>query len=79
MKHLGRITRASASELIAEAGLTCREAQSFSLRHLAWVLEQNVTLNLTSVTDPEDAVRLHSVDSLMVLPEIGDAPAGHDG
>ena len=53
--------RSLLSELIAEAGLQVpEEAQSLALRHLDWVLEQNLTLNLTSVTDPVDAVRLHT-------------------
>ncbi len=77
MKHLGASHARLLSGLIAEAGLEVTEqAQSLALRHLDWVLEKNLTLNLTSVTNPADAVRLHTVDSLMALPEIGDAPGG---
>ena len=66
-----------AETLIAEAGLeVTEEAQSLALRHLDWVLEQNLTLNLTSVKDPAEAIRLHTVDSLMVLGEIDDGPEG---
>ncbi len=77
MKHLGQDALGLLSELIAAAGLQVPEqAQSLALLHLDWVLEQNLTLNLTSVTDPADAIRLHIVDSLMVLPEIDDSPDG---
>jgi len=65
------------NELIVAAGLQVpAEVQELILQHLDWVLEQNLTLNLTSVTDPVDAIRLHSVDSLMVLPEVNDSPDG---
>ena len=77
MKHLRSGLCGLLSDLIAEAGLeVSEEAQSLALRHLDWVLEQNLTLNLTSVTDPSDAVRLHTLDSLMALTEIVDAPEG---
>jgi 16S rRNA (guanine527-N7)-methyltransferase len=45
-------------------------------RHIELVLEANHRVNLTRVTDPRDAVRLHTADSLTVLPELGSAPEG---
>lgn len=46
------------------------------LRHVDWVLEQNKTLNLTAIKDPAEAVRLHALDSLTILPELSDSPDG---
>ena len=47
-----------------------------AVRHLEWVLTQNRTLNLTSITDPIDALRLHLVDSLTALPALNEAKGG---
>jgi len=44
--------------------------------HLRFVLEKNREINLTSITDHENALILHVVDSLLVLPELEAAPAG---
>lgn len=44
--------------------------------HLLWLLETNQRINLTAVTGVEDGLRLHVVDSLAVLPELLQAPAG---
>jgi len=46
------------------------------LSHLAWVLEQNKTLNLTAITEPLAALRLHVIDSLCALKEVDASPAG---
>ena len=45
-------------------------------KHLQMVLEANRQFNLTAITDVADAIVLHVVDSLMVLPEISGAPEG---
>lgn len=44
-------------------------------RHLALVEEANRSFNLTRI-EPENAVSLHVVDSLLVLPHLAAAPAG---
>lgn len=44
--------------------------------YVDWLLEANTRLNLTAVTDPQEAWRLHILDSLVALPEVDDAPAG---
>lgn len=44
-------------------------------RHLDMVDEANRAFNLTRV-DPESAVALHIVDSLLALPQLDDAPPG---
>jgi len=46
------------------------------IAYLEAVLRANDTVNLTRITDPTQAVRLHLVDSLCALPEIVSAPAG---
>lgn len=46
------------------------------LRHLDWLLETTQHVNLTAVTDPTEAVRLHLLDSLAAVPEVEAAPAG---
>jgi 16S rRNA (guanine527-N7)-methyltransferase len=44
--------------------------------YLESLLDANERLNLTRVTDPRAAVRLHLVDSLIALPELHEAPTG---
>jgi 16S rRNA (guanine527-N7)-methyltransferase len=44
--------------------------------HIELVLEANRRVNLTRVTDPEAAIRLHTADSLSVLEDVRLAPAG---
>jgi len=44
--------------------------------HLRFVLEKNQVINLTSITDYQRALVLHVLDSLLVLPEVEDAPDG---
>ena len=77
MKHLDDRHARYLSQLVELAELTVPSgAQRTLLEHLDWVLEQNRFLNLTSITDPFSAVRLHVLDSLMVLPEVVSAPRG---
>jgi len=54
----------------AQSAITAEQAALLSA-HLQAVLEQNQNLNLTSITNPEEAVRLHIEDSLTGLPELG--------
>jgi 16S rRNA (guanine527-N7)-methyltransferase len=59
------------------SGIDVSPAQlELSARHIELVLEANHRVNLTRVTNPCDAVRLHTADSLTVLPELGSAPEG---
>jgi 16S rRNA (guanine527-N7)-methyltransferase len=44
--------------------------ERFADRLLAW----NRKVNLTSITDPAELAEKHLVDSLAILPEVGDAP-----
>ena len=46
------------------------------VRHLEWLLAENAKVNLTAITDPRAAVRLHTVDSLVPLEELRTAPEG---
>ncbi len=45
------------------------------LRYMDLVLDRNQYINLTAITDPEDFIRLHYIDSLgaLFLPEFGGA------
>jgi 16S rRNA (guanine527-N7)-methyltransferase len=45
-------------------------------RHIRLVLDANKRVNLTRVTDPLQAVRLHTADSLAVLEDLARANAG---
>lgn len=58
-------------ELVEQASsigvdLTDRECDLL-LGHLALMLEKNKVMNLTGIKDPEEAVNLHVVDSLLML------------
>ncbi len=44
------------------------------LQHLDYMLGLNEKVNLTSITDPHDALILHVLDSLLLLPWLNDAP-----
>lgn len=44
--------------------------------YLLRVLGANTALNLTRIADPRNAVRLHLLDSLAVMPEVEAAPPG---
>ncbi len=77
MKHLDEQHERYLDRLIDCASLVVPEAlRPTLLRHLDWTLEQNQTMNLTSITEPQAAVRLHVIDSLEALPELNDAPEG---
>lgn len=52
------------------------EALDLMIEHLCWMLETNQLLNLTAVDDPETALRLHVLDSLIAAPELLAAPQG---
>lgn len=61
----------------AELGLEISEsAVRTLLEYLELVLAANATLNLTRITDPEEAIRLHLLDSIAAQPEVDAAPPG---
>ena len=58
-------------EYLNEYGLHLKTEQMFCLlEHLDLVAEKNKVLNLTRITDAEDAIVRHIVDSLLLLPSI---------
>ena len=44
--------------------------------HLDYVLDANKSVRLTAIRDKDEGERLHIIDSLLVLPEVLDAPEG---
>ena len=46
------------------------------LDHLNLVIEKNKVVNLTRIVDPSEAVALHILDSLLLLPFLNSAPDG---
>lgn len=60
------------NELLAtqlhSAGITVSDTQLDQMaRFYEMLIERNKVMNLTTITDPEEAARLHFVDSLMIL------------
>lgn len=79
--HVKHLNVEQSSELLAQwceaIGVNLTQDQStLLLKHLDWLLAANLTLNLTSVSDPTDALRLHVLDSLTAVPEVKTAPHG---
>lgn len=46
------------------------------IRHIDLLLEANTKVNLTAIRDREQAIRLHALDSIAVIPYIREMPAG---
>jgi len=46
------------------------------IRHVDLLLEANTRVNLTAIRDRQQAIRLHALDSVAVIPYIRDAPSG---
>ncbi len=46
------------------------------LQYLKEILEVNISINLTRITDPQDAEILHIEDSLSIIQEMNEAPEG---
>lgn len=77
MKHLSQDHAELARRLLLEANLDPVALPLHRLlEYLDRVIEFNSRLNLTRIISPEDAVRLHIVDSLLALPEVQAAPSG---
>ena len=68
---------AYAEQLLGELGIPIeRHLLDRMLAHLRWMLEANATVNLTAISEPQEAVRLHVVDSLAALGEVSAAVPG---
>ena len=53
---------------LSSYGICCSSRQaSLLIHHLHLVIEKNKVMNLTRITEPEDAITLHVVDSLLPL------------
>lgn len=77
MKHLPDSAHSNADSMLEPLGLMVEPtALAKMLRHLDFILEANQSINLTAITQPDDALRLHVIDSLTVLPEVESAPDG---
>lgn len=64
-------------ELASAAGVAIGDAEADLLSaHLNFVLEGNSRARLTAIRNYEDGLRLHVLDSLMVLPYVVKAPGG---
>lgn len=78
VKHgssIGYLSELEAS--VAQAGLSVdRASLELLLEYLDCILEANERVNLTSVREAEEAVRVHILDSLSVLPEVEHSPDG---
>jgi len=69
--------RAQLADYLALMGVSPNADQLIQLtHHVELVLAANQRVNLTSVTDPSQAARLHTADSLAVLEDVATAPAG---
>lgn len=65
------------TEEVQPYGIRLTDKQKDKLvRHLLMVIEKNRDFNLTSITNEDDAVALHIVDSLLMAPQVAEAPAG---
>lgn len=65
------------TELCEQYGINVSsDALTGCLEHLDRMLCANEMVNLTSITEPHDALILHVFDSLMLLPLLDDAPHG---
>jgi 16S rRNA (guanine527-N7)-methyltransferase len=67
--------KAALEAAVARFGLEpLKETQTAKLvKHYAWVCQWNRHINLTRITEPEDAARLHYAESLFGARFIGDA------
>jgi 16S rRNA (guanine527-N7)-methyltransferase len=77
VKHLGDEHSSYLADLLADMGVDCPvEQQRVMLLHLDWVLDWTGRINLTAITDPYEAIRLHIADSLTALEVLRSSPGG---
>lgn len=75
VKHDGDLQRLRS--WLSEIGVFVDErALAKCLYHLEWVLRTNERVNLTSISDWEDGLRLHILDSLLALPAVKSSMPG---
>jgi 16S rRNA (guanine527-N7)-methyltransferase len=77
MFHVKQQWATQLRQLAHGAGLEVDERSSLlCAEYLDLLLEANKRVNLTRITEPQEALRLHMLDSLLALPELGLAPEG---
>lgn len=77
MKHLSDTCASTVRQRLETLAIeVAPEALAIMLRHLDFVIETNKSINLTAITAPDEALRLHLIDSLTALPEVVAAPPG---
>ena len=73
----GRVDEKALQAIMTEMGIVTTETRAWELLfHLDAVLEANQCINLTSITDREEAIRLHILDSLTCVDAVRAGPAG---
>ena len=77
MKHSAQEVAHDLHARAAEAGVDLgAEQEELLVRGLLAFLDANERVNLTSIREPLEAVRLHVVDSLTAIKELREAPQG---
>jgi len=77
VKHMAPEHDSLFGTLCDEAGISLDDlTRTRLLEYLDRVIEANQSLNLTRITTPVDAVRLHLVDSLLAVQEVETSPQG---
>ena len=77
MKHLVDTSHTSVNQHLEAMNIrVAPDSLATMLKHLDFVIETNQSINLTAITDPEEALRLHLIDSLTAMPEVIAAPPG---
>jgi 16S rRNA (guanine527-N7)-methyltransferase len=71
VKHLNDDSAAKLRALCSEAGIELDDsALGLMVAYLDAIIEKNRSVNLTRISEPREALRLHLVDSLLALPEV---------
>lgn len=61
---------------ILESKVPNPAVRALLLRHIDWLLETNSAIKLTAITEYDQAVRLHLIDSLLIAEEVEKSPKG---
>jgi 16S rRNA (guanine527-N7)-methyltransferase len=71
VKHLGQEHRDYFAGLLEKCDIALSDGQvELMLQHLDFVLDWNQRINLTSINEPYEAVRLHLIDSLLARADV---------
>ena len=63
MKHLVDTSHSSVTQHLEAMNIpVAPDALAIMLKHLDFVIETNQSINLTAITDPDEALRLHLID-----------------